>query len=137
MQHFANLIYRWPLWMAAAGLLLAGCGADQGSQTGAASAVEAYLQARVQKNVEQMALLSCPEWEAQARLEAVSFQSMDASLEGVICQANGAQGANTLVDCEGKIVTTYQGEVREWSVAEHAYVVARQDGEWRMCGYAQ
>ena len=28
-------------------------------------------------------------------------------------------------------------EVREWSVSDHPYVVVEQDGEWRMCGYAE
>ena len=139
MQHFVNVFYRWPLWVAALSLGLAGCGtgAGQGSQDGAAATVEAYLQARVEKNVEQMVLLACPAWEAQARLEAVSFQSMEARLEGVVCQANGTDGTNTLVDCQGKITTTYQGEVREWSVSDHPYVVALQEGEWRMCGYGE
>jgi hypothetical protein len=118
-----------------AGLLLAGCQGGPADTSGAANTVEAYLQARVEENVEQMTLLSCPDWEAQARLEAVSFQSMDASLDGVTCEAGAAQGGSTLVNCQGQIVTTYQGEVREWSVAEHPYVVVQQDGEWRMCGY--
>jgi hypothetical protein len=136
MKRFFTLWNRWPFWLAALGLMLAGCQAG-GDTSEAARTVEAYLQARVEENVEQMTLLSCPEWEAQARLEAVSFQSMDATLDGVTCAASGSQGANTLVDCQGKIVTTYQGEVREWSVAEHPYVVVLQDGEWRMCGYAE
>jgi hypothetical protein len=119
-------------------LLLAGCqNGSGGDQAGAASTVEAYLQARVEQNVEQMTLLSCPAWEAQARVEAISFQSMDASLDGVKCEAGGTQGDGTLVNCQGKIVTTYQGEVREWSVSDHPYVVVQQDGEWRMCGYAE
>ncbi len=139
MKPFANLIGRLPFWLALLGLVLAGCGADNssGDTAGAARAVEAYLEARVQQNVEKMTLLSCPAWEAQARVEAISFQSMDASLEGVTCEASGSQGANTLVDCAGKIVTTYQGEVREWSVSDHPYVVVQQEGEWRMCGYAE
>ena len=137
MGHFISLIRKTPFLLAALGLLLAGCGGSGGDPAGAANVVEAYLEARVQQNVEQMTLLSCPEWEAQARLEAVSFQSMDATLDGVTCEAGGSQGASTLVDCEGKIVTTYQGEVREWSVSDHPYVVVEQDGEWRMCGYAE
>ncbi len=140
MKHFVNLTRyapRWWTWVAALGLLLAGCGPGGGDQAGAARTVEAYLEARVQQNVEQMTLLSCPEWEAQARVEAISFQSMDATLDGVSCEASGSEGANALVNCQGQIVTTYQGEVREWSVSEHPYVVVQQDGEWRMCGYGE
>jgi hypothetical protein len=139
MKHLIIALRRWPLWLAALGWLLAGCGAggDSADTSGAARTIEAYLQARVDENVEQMTLLSCPEWEAQARLEAVSFQSMEATLDGVTCEAGGSQGDNVLVNCAGKITTTYQGEVREWSVAEHPYVVVQQDGEWRMCGYGE
>lgn len=138
MMPFRKLFRYLPFWLAALGLLLAGCGSGATTDTGgAARVVEAYLGARVEQNLEQMTLLSCPAWEAQARLEAVSFQSMDASLEGVTCEASGSEGGNTLVDCQGKIVTTYQGEVREWSVSDHPYVVVQQDGEWRMCGYAE
>src|SRR5688572_32714993 len=121
MKLFTKLFRVGPFWLAAVSLLLAACGTGGGDTSGAASAVEAYLQARVDENVEQMTLLSCPAWEAQARLEAVSFQSMDATLDGVTCEPGGAQGDGTLVNCQGQIVTTYQGEVREWSVAEHPY----------------
>jgi hypothetical protein len=129
---------RWPLWLAALAWLLAGCGAGgSADKAGAARTIEAYLQARVQENVDQMTLLSCPAWEAQARLEAVSFQSMNAVLDGVTCQSGESQGDSVLVNCQGKITTTYQGETREWSVADHPYVVVQQDGEWRMCGYGE
>jgi hypothetical protein len=139
MKHLTLGLRRWPLWLAALAWLLAGCGAGGGSAdtAGAARTIEAYLQARVQENVEQMTLLSCPAWEAQARLEAVSFQSMNAKLDGVTCAAGEEQEDSVLVNCQGKITTTYQGEAREWSVAEHPYVVVQQDGEWRMCGYGE
>ncbi len=128
------LVRAWPV-CAILALSLAGCRGQGGSTRGAAQAIEAYLQARVQSNVDQMTLLSCPDWEAQARLEATSFQSMSARLEGVSCQAGSGDGATSLVTCQGKIVTTYQGETREWSVADHPYKAVKQDGEWRMCGY--
>lgn len=137
MKNLKTLLRRWPFWLAALGMLLTGCEAGGADTADAARAVEAYLQARVEKNVDQMILLSCPAWEAQARLEAVSFQSMEATLDGVTCAPSGSEGENTLVDCQGQIVTTYQGEVREWSVSEHPYVVVQQDGEWRMCGYGK
>lgn len=136
MNHPVKLLRHCLIALAVLSGLLAACGTDADA-AGAAQTVEAYLQARVEEDVDQMILLSCPEWEAQARLEAVSFQAMDASLEGVTCQPGESQGDGTLVDCEGKIVTTYQGEQREWSVSEHPYRVVQQDGEWRMCGYGQ
>jgi len=94
---------------AGAGVFLDGC---QGGQSGAASAIQKYLQARAASDVDQMTLLSCPAWEAQARVEAASFKSMNAKLDGVTCQVSGSDGGTTLVTCQGHIVTTYQGEAR-------------------------
>jgi len=136
MKYLDKLLRHGLFALAALGWLLAACGGGA-DPAGAAQTVEAYLQARVEEDVDQMILLSCPEWEAQARLEAVSFEAMDATLEGVTCQPGTSQDDGTLVDCDGKIVTTYQGEQREWSVSEHPYRVVQQDGEWRMCGYGQ
>jgi hypothetical protein len=129
-------VKRAKVWL---GLLLVGLGlaACQAETGGAAQTIEAYLAARVESNVDQMTLLSCPAWEAQARVEATSFQSMEARLEGVACTESGADGEFTLVGCQGKIVTTYQGETREWSVADHPYRALLDDGEWRMCGYGE
>jgi hypothetical protein len=83
------------------------------------------------------AIVACPAWEAQARIEALTFEAMDARLEGVSCAVLGEDGEYTLVACQGKIVTTYQGETREWSVEEHPYRAALAGGEWRMCGYGE
>ena len=122
-----------PLLLALA-FFVAGC---QGGQAGASSAIQQYLKARAASDVDKMTLLSCPAWEAQARVEAASFRSMNATLDGVTCQVSGSDGSSTLVTCQGKIVTTYQGEARQWSVGDHPFKVVQQDGAWRMCGYGQ
>ena len=122
----------WLLGLALA-FFLTGC---QGGQSGAASAIQKYLQARAASEVDRMTLLSCPTWEAQARVEAASFKAMNAKLDNVTCQVSGSAGGSTLVTCQGHIVTTYQGEARQWTVGDHPFKVVQQDGEWRMCGYA-
>jgi hypothetical protein len=123
----------WRVWLLLI-VMLTGCQADEQA---AARAVEAYLQARVESNVERMAQLSCPAWEAQARVEAASFQAMNAALEGVACAVSGSDGRFTLVACSGKITTTYQGEAREWNVGDQEYRTVNEGGEWRMCGYRE
>ena len=120
------------LWVA---LTLAGGLAACKSPGTAAGAVQSYLEARVQSNVNQMINLSCPAWEAQARIEASTFQAMQARIEGLTCAENGADGNYTRVACQGKIVTTYQGETREWNLSDHQFKLIQDDGEWRMCGY--
>jgi hypothetical protein len=122
-------ITSWVMVMVA--VLIAGCR----SQGSAADSIQAYLQARVQSDVDKMINLSCPDWEAQARIEASTFQALNAQLEGMTCADSGTDGSITLVSCQGKIVTTYNGETREWSLAERQFKTVLDDGEWRMCGY--
>lgn len=97
--------------------------------------VESYLKARVESNADELQRLSCGEWEAQAAIQADSFRSMDATIEGLSCKADGEDGDFTLVTCEGKIVTTYNGETREWPLG--TYRLKQEDDEWKMCGEAQ
>ncbi len=96
--------------------------------------VQAYLQARVEANVGKLRSLSCADWEAQALEQAELFESIDASLQGVDCRIEGEDGAYTLVACDGKIVTTYNGESREWALTR--YRTVQENGEWKMCGEA-
>lgn len=111
-------------------LLLAACAQDDPADT-----VEAYLQARVDTDADTMASLSCAEWESQARVQAESFDAMNAELDGVRCSVAGEDGDFQLVSCEGQIVTTYNGESREWPL--RTYRLAQEGGEWRMCGEAE
>jgi hypothetical protein len=123
-------------WLALIFIFLAACGGGSAPDSAAAGRnVEAYLQARVKSNVEQMISLSCADWEAKARIEATSFQSMDAKLDGVTCTAGAADGASSTVTCTGRIVTSYNGESREWRLDERPFSVVLEGGEWRMCGY--
>jgi hypothetical protein len=114
----------------AVGMLLAAC-AKAGDP---ADTIESYLKARVASNADELRKLSCPEWEAQAMLQADSFKSMDAKLEDMTCKKEGEDGKYTLVACDGKIVTTYNGETREWALG--TYRLVEDDGEWKMCGEA-
>ncbi len=121
-------------WLVLAGFALAGCQSDQEAP---AKAIEAYLAAKVESNVDEMTRLSCPAFEAQAQIEATSFASMDAKLEAVSCTTGAADGGYTRVSCTGQITTTYQGESRAWSVSDHPYLALDDGGEWLMCGYGQ
>lgn len=121
--------------VALAGLMLSLVACSNQPSGTAAEAVQNYLQARVDKDVDAMIGLSCPDWEAQARVEAASFASMNAALEDVACTDAGAEGEATLVTCSGKIVTTYNGEGRDWPLEDFTFKVIDDGGEWRMCGY--
>ncbi len=122
---------RWFLLVVLSIVVLGAC-ADEGDPS---ETVEAYLDARVASDADRMRQLSCAEWEAQAMLQADSFRSMNARVEGLSCERDGEDGNYTLVACEGVIVTTYNGETREWPIG--TYRLIQDDGEWRICGEAE
>jgi hypothetical protein len=105
-------------------LVLAGCGAGGGSG-GAATAVEDYLQAIVDKEPDTVINLSCAAWEEDARTEVDSFQAVDVTLRDPACT------------CTGALVTTYDGEDQEIDLSRRTYRVVSEGGEWRMCGYQE
>jgi hypothetical protein len=116
-------------------LLLLMIGLAACAQDDPAAMIEAYLQARVASDADVVRSLSCAAWEAEALAQADSFSSMNAELQDMACRQSGQDGDQMVVECDGKIVTTYaNGETREWELGR--YLVVREDGEWRMCGEA-
>ena len=107
------------------------------AQSSPVDTLQAYLQAKADSNLDALLSLSCAAWEGQAIVEASSFESMNAELQGMVCQETGQDGAFTVVECEGLIVTVYNGETREWDLGAFPYQLTQEDGEWKMCGYAE
>jgi hypothetical protein len=101
----------------------------------ALTAIYDYLDARARADVEDARALACQAWQGQAATEAVSFRSMQAKLEGILCTVNGVSGPYTLVGCTGKIITTYGTETREWDQSNFVYQAVEEEGVWKMCGY--
>lgn len=135
VNHMNNIHHTVRSFVAAACMLTtAACGTAQPVDQ-APAAVESYLQARVAGNAEQMIALSCSDWEAKARIEASTFQSMKAELEGVACTVDSSTSGEAAIQCTGRIVTSYNGESREWRLDERAFRTVLEGGEWRMCGY--
>ncbi len=114
-------------------LILAGC-AQQDSPV---QAVESYLNYRVVSDESKLLSVSCTDWENDARVEAASFQSMNAKLDGMSCGQAGTDGSFTVVACTGKIVTTYAGETRSRELAGKNFKTIQEDGHWKVCGYQQ
>ena len=114
-------------------LVLAGCSSN--SKSPAAQAVESYLNAMIGKQADTLSALSCAAWEEQAILEMDSFEAVSASLDGLSCSEAGTENGQTLVTCQGKILTSYQGEAREFDLSRWTYQVAQEGGDWRVCGY--
>jgi hypothetical protein len=113
-------------------LLFSACGkaADP-----SAKAVEDYLAALVNKDANALSALSCADWESNALLELDSLQAVTTQLESLACTAAGTDGTTTQVNCQGKIIATYNNENTELDLSVRTYQVVLQGGEYLVCGY--
>lgn len=120
-------------------LVLAACDATSpagdDAETGAAAAIEAYLNAMVNKDQEAFSELYCADYEADARTEFDSFGAVEASLTDLACENGETVDGVTLVNCTGTIDILYNGEERSLDTARDPYRAVQEDGLWRMCGY--
>ena len=114
-------------------LVITACGG--GARDTADTAVEAYLQALVAKDADRISTLSCAAWEEDALLELDSFTAVEVTLNDADCQEASRDGDTALVECQGTIVASYNGEDLEIGLDERTYQAVREGGEWRMCGY--
>ena len=113
-------------------LILAACGP---AKNPAAGAVENYINALVNKDVNRMTALSCADWEQDARMEFDSFQAIATKLDGLSCTATGTNTENVPVVCKGKIIATYNNEDQDFDLSLRTYKVVNQGGEFLVCGY--
>ena len=114
--------------------LLSGC-SSAGQASGAAGAVESYLQALASRDLNQMVGMACAKWEPQARVEYDSFAAVKLELKDVSCQETGQAQPYTLVSCSGTIIANYGAEDLQIDVADQTFQVIQEGGEWRVCGY--
>jgi len=128
---------RWTiLGLAVAGMLfLTACSGSSTPSSGAAKAVEDYLQALVARDINAMIDQACLDWEQQARLEYNAFSAVKLEMKNLSCRENGTEGDFTLVTCTGSIIANYGAEDLTIDVAERAYQAIKENDQWRMCGY--
>lgn len=129
--------------MSAAALALAACGGTTTPESAppaatqsapgedAAQAVEMYLTAKVAGDRDAMAQVLCSSLESRLDAEALSFNAVEASIEGMRCSTD-ADGSS--VTCEGRIVAVYGAENRDFPLGR--YSVVEEDGAWKWCGEA-
>jgi len=113
-------------------ILVTACGK---STDPAVKVVENYLIALVNKDASALSALSCADWESYALLELDSFQAVSTRLENLICSTTGIDGTVTQVNCQGKIVASYNNEDQEFNLSFRTYQVVQQGGEYLVCGY--
>ena len=120
------------LFFVFASLAVSGCVSS--NDNAPVQAVEAYLNALVEKDANRLTTLSCGEWEEDALLELDSFQAVSARLEGLACEQTGTDGETALVLCNGNIVASYNEEDQELDLSVRTYQVMEEGGEWLVCG---
>ncbi len=113
-------------------LLIAAC---SGGKAESARTVEAYLQAMIAKQSDQLSNLSCADWESSALTEMDAFQNVTAQLVDPNCSESGKDGDTMLVACSGKITASYDGEQQEFPLSDRVFKVVSEGGELRVCGY--
>lgn len=128
MRKFAPIVFLTCL----TALLFSACGQ---AKNPAAKAVEDYLAALVNKDGNALSALSCADWEPNALLELDSLQAVTTRLENLACTAAGTDGTTTQVNCQGKIIATYNNENTELDLSARTYQVVQQGGEYLVCGY--
>jgi hypothetical protein len=115
-------------------LPLSACG---GSQTAdpASKAVLDYLNALVAKDSTKLSAISCASWEPSALLELDSLQAVKVRLDGVSCKTAGTSGDTSQVNCQGRLLATYNGEDQALDISARTYQVVQQGGDYLVCGY--
>jgi hypothetical protein len=115
------------------GLSLSACGSQAADP--ASKAVVDYLNALVAKDSTKLSTLSCASWESSALLELDSLQAVKTRLDGVSCKTSGTTGGTSQVNCQGRILATYNGEDQTLDISARTYQVVQQGGDYLVCGY--
>ena len=115
-------------------LPLSACGGSQMADP-ASKAVVDYLNALVAKDSTKLSALSCASWESSALLELDSLQAVKVRLDGVSCKTSGTSSGTSQVNCQGRIMATYNGEDQALDISARTYQVVQQGGDYLVCGY--
>lgn len=117
--------------------IISSCASQSSSQT-AANTIEKYLNSLVEKDLVTFQSVVCAEYESAALTEYDSFGAVDANLEDATCKVSQSQDDSAVVTCTGNINIVYKGENNNsLDLSRTPYRVVKEDGEWKMCGYAQ
>ena len=101
----------------------------------ASKAVVDYLNALVAKDSTKLSALSCASWESSALLELDSLQAVKTRLDSVSCKTSGIIAGTSQVNCQGRIMATYNGEDQALDISVRTYQVVQQGGDYLVCGY--
>ncbi|MBR6089729.1 MAG: hypothetical protein IKP86_07335 [Anaerolineaceae bacterium] len=115
-------------------LSFAGCSKKSDSAE-AVKPVEAFYNAIVSQNRDQVSSLVCSDWEKDALRDVDSFMGVKSELKGFSCTLSGEKDGEATVTCKGSIAASYGAEITEFPLENRTHKVIKEQGEWRLCGY--
>lgn len=121
---------RFTLILSLMALFLSACAADAGDP---ADSAETYLTAMSEGDADAMILVSCADWEEQARISAQSFATVETTLNNLSCTTVSEEGEAASVTCDGSISVSYEGESRELPLSGVTFEMIKQGGSWLIC----
>jgi hypothetical protein len=60
--------------------------------------------------------------------------SVDLTLSDLACTELENDGKTALVNCQGKLTATYNGEGMDFDLSVLSYQLTKENGEWLVCG---
>ncbi len=129
---FSPKLLRITLLLLTTVLLLTAC---TSTESGAAKAVQAYLQALVDKDQDRLLSTICPTWETDALLELDAMSLIETTLSNLSCEQTGKENDQALVVCQGSIDATYGTEIQKFDLGQRTFQVEQSGSDWLVCGY--
>jgi hypothetical protein len=97
--------------------------------------VKDYIHALAAQDQIAITNLTCKDWETQAFLELDALQLVKATVSDLSCQVTEAVAGGEVVECTGRIDTSYNNEVSTTDLSRNRYFVSHENGDWLVCGY--
>lgn len=116
-------------------VILAACSAPKKDASGPVKPVEAFYNAIVTQNRDQIGSIACADWEKDALREVDAFMGVKSELKDFSCSVVEEGSDQAVVTCKGSIAASYGAEVQNFSAEGKNYKVIKEQGEWRVCGY--
>ena len=114
---------------------LAACSAPKKNSSEAVKPVEAFYNAIVTQNRDQIGSIACSAWEKDALREVDAFMGVKSELKDFSCTVKEQGSDEAIVTCKGSIAASYGAEITNFPVDNKDHKVIKEQGEWRICGY--
>ena len=115
---------------------LAACSSNKNNAASdATKPVEAFYNAIVTQNRDQIGSIACSAWEKDALREVDAFMGVKSELKDFTCSVSQDGKDEAVVTCTGAIAASYGAEITNFPIEGKNHKVIKEQGEWRICGY--